>query len=235
MRFVSTASALNLRQDPRASSDVPILGELRQGDLFESNGKEKHGDPWVLGTVLSGVAAGLSGYVRRKWLAQHFETPPLWGPLDPTAAAHIIRTRTKEFDAVVYHLPLTGPKKAATWAELSKSGWIDCSGWVYLLAREVLGAYGRKSKPGALSTHSDSQTTAVGARTGLTVSWNWLQKPLLRPGVLLGIDFKEYSWDRNRALDIDHIVMIGGNEDGSMFVSQSSSSGGGVIEPASKC
>lgn len=231
MIYVCVANALNLRNEPGSAATNSIVGELRTGELFESDGTESHADAWISGAVLRGVHIGKTGYVRRKWLAQWIDPTkpqPSLASDDRTEAAKIIAARTREFDAIVYHLPLDGRPKATSWAKLKSSGWIDCSGWVHLLAKEILTKYKRDEKASLLNTYSDAQITGVGARAGLVLSWTSLRKESLVPGVLVGVDFAEYSWDRNRALDIDHIVMIGADGAGTPFVSQSSSTGGGV-------
>lgn len=62
---------------------------------------------------------------------------------------------------------------------------------------------------------------------GLSCPGDWISEDSLASGCQVGIDFAEYSWDRNRPLDIDHIVVVGEDSVGK-FVSQSSSDGGGV-------
>lgn len=218
MKFVSTASALNLRDEPSGA----ILGELLAGDLIEISLDSKE-SVWAEGKVLSGKSAGLTGFVRRKWLAQYFVGEPVLSSADRTQAARIVAKRTAEFDLIHYKLG----DKAGSWPQLKAKGYVDCSGWVYLLAKEIVGAYGLNTKPGILLTFSDEQITNVGKATKQIVSGQWLTDQMFLPGCIVGIDFAEYSWDRGRPLDIDHIVMIGQDESG-LFVSQSSSLGGGV-------
>jgi hypothetical protein len=218
MKLECIASALNIRQ----TAGGAIIGELRQSDIVTvANGKSSL--EWVEVTAISGVSAGQSGFVRRKWLCQHYESPPAPASGDRTAAAEIITRRTYEFDAVTYGLG----SKARGWMDLGHGGVIDCSGWVYLLAKEILSGTSASAFATKLYTYSDEQITKVGDATGEIVSGRFLTEAHFVPGTLVGIDFAEYSWDRRRPLDVDHIVAIGSDASG-RFVSQSSSSGGGV-------
>lgn len=218
MKLESIATALNIRTELRGA----IFAELRQGDLFEVE-TEKAQREWVYGTALTGYSTGQSGYVRRKWLVQHFDAPAPLAAADRQQATKIIAARTAEFDAIRYDLGT----KAKSWAELNKKGGVDCSGWVYLLCKEILAAYQRTTQPGLFYTHSDEQITACGSKTGAIYSAPYLTAEHFQPGTLVGIDFAEYSWDRGRPLDIDHIVIVGADQDG-LFISQSSGSGAGV-------
>lgn len=218
MLFESSASALNLRTEPSGT----IVGELLRGDRVELATTALDAI-WAPVKVTTGLNAGRSGFVRRKWLIQVFDAPPALAPVDRAQAAEIIDRRTQAFDAIHYRLG----DKARSWPELQSRGAIDCSGWVYLLAKEILGAYQQTTKPSLLYTFSDQQVTNVGKATRAIVSGAALDPGRFLPGCLVGIDFAEYSWDRNRPLDIDHVVIIGADA-GGPFVSQSSSGGGGV-------
>lgn len=218
MNLECIATALNIRTEPEGK----IIGELRLGDIFDVPASKVMAE-WVLGTVKNGISAGKKGYVRRKWLIQNFDSPPAISTLDRTAAAKIITERTKEFDTIRYDLG----SKAKTWKELESNGYVDCSGWIYLLAKEIFSTYNLTTKPSVLDTYSDEQITNCGEKSKTIISGKYLQTHLFVPGVLVGIDFAEYSWDRGRPLDIDHITIIGEDNNG-LFVSQSSSSGAGV-------
>lgn len=220
MLFECTNTALNLRGS--GSIKGTIIGELRLGDLFELDVK-KSAASWVEGTVKTGISTGKKGFVRRKWLIQHFTDKPTISSLDRIKAAEIIAKRTTEFDAVTYKLG----DKAKTWKDLKATPHIDCSGWVYLLTNEILKEYGDTTNNKLLNTFSDEQITNVGVKTERIISGHFISKDNLKAGMLMGIDFAEYSWDRDRPLDIDHIVAIGEDAQG-VFISQSSSSGGGV-------
>ncbi|MEI8571737.1 hypothetical protein JWZ98_11930 [Methylomonas sp. EFPC1] len=216
--FQCIATALNIRSTPRGS----IIGELRLGDLFEIDA-QKSDLTWVSGNVLSGINTGKSGVVRRKWLIQYFQNSPVLSSVNRDKAAQIIADRTLEFDTIKYSLG----DKAKTWKDLQQKEYVDCSGWIYLLSKEILNAYSLSTKPSQLFTYSDEQITNVGKITSQIISANWLTEDMFKPGCLVGIDFAEYSWDRDRALDIDHIVIVG-EDANERFISQSSSSGGGV-------
>lgn len=212
------ANALNIRAMPEGK----VLSELRAEDLLDVSDSKANSE-WVLGKAVSGISAGIEGYVRRKWLIQHFNSLPTISTTDRTKAAQIILSRTNEFDSIRYELG----SRARTWQELKTNGFVDCSGWIYLLSKEILSAYQLNTSADELDTYSDKQITNCGTKTKCIISGKYLQSHFFQPGVLLGIDFSEYSWDRGRPLDIDHIVMIGGDSDG-LFISQSSSSGAGV-------
>lgn len=218
MLLENMASALNLRDAPKGA----ILGELLQGDLFEVPDAKAHA-VWVKGTVVQGQMRGTTAHVRRRWLVQHHESPPRVSADSRAEAAQLVARRTAEFDSVRYGLG----NKARSWASLKQAQRVDCSGWVYLLGKELLEALGRSTAPKILDTFSDAQVTQVAQATGTMISAHFLRDDHFQPGCLVGIDHAEYSWDRNRPLDVDHIVMVGEDAQG-RFVSQSSSSGAGV-------
>ncbi|MBA8884174.1 hypothetical protein [Dokdonella fugitiva] len=218
MKLECTASALNIRTEPHGT----VIGEMRSGDLFDVATANSYQE-WVSGTVASGVSAGKQGSVRRKWLVQAFDDVPALSRVDRRRAARIVADRTREFDAITYRLG----EKAKTWRDLARNGYVDCSGWIYLVAKDLIGAYATQVAAPALFTYSDEQICNVGRKTGAIISGRYLRDEHFVPGVLVGIDFAEYSWDRNRPLDIDHIIVVGSDADGP-FVSQSSSSGAGV-------
>ncbi len=218
MKLECVATALNIRSQPEGK----VLAELRLGDLFEVPNSKVMAE-WVMGTVITGINTGKKGYVRRKWLIQQFDTSPTISAIDRTEAARIVANRTNEFNAIHYDLG----SKAKTWEELKINGYVDCSGWVYLLSKEIINVYKLTTNASELYTYSDEQITNCGSKSRAIISGKYLKSQLFEPGVLIGIDFAEYSWDRGRPLDIDHVVIIGGDADG-LFISQSSSSGAGV-------
>ncbi|SEJ48591.1 hypothetical protein SAMN04244579_04563 [Azotobacter beijerinckii] len=188
MKFECIANALNLRAEPRGT----VLAELRFGDLFEVAAAKANAE-WVHGAVLSGVSIGKKGYVRRKWLIQRFDSPPTIAPLDRTEAARIIAKRTVEFDGIHYDLG----SKAKTWKELKKNGYVDCSGWVYLLGKELIEAYQLTAAPSELYTYSDEQIINCGSRTKTILSGRYLSEELFPPAVLVGVDIRRIfvgSW-----------------------------------------
>lgn len=218
MKIECIATTLNIRAEPKGS----IIAELRLGDLFDVP-TSKAMEEWVFGIALTGISAGKEGYVRRKWLIQHFDAVPSISSRDRVEAARIVAERTNEFDAIHYDLG----SKSKNWQELKKNGFVDCSGWVYLLGKDIISQYQLNSKPSELYTYSDEQIVKCGSKSKSIISGKYLQEQFFQPGVLVGIDFAEYSWDRGRPLDVDHIMIIGRDAAG-LFVSQSSSSGGGV-------
>lgn len=218
MRLVSISSALNIRAAP----DGKIIGELKGGDLFDCK-IDAFDDVWTFGKVMTGINSGLTGFVRRKWLMQYFSDQPKMQNADRSVIANLIARRTSEFDGIHYHLG----EKAKTWKALKVNGYVDCSGWIYLLAKEIIETVKVDVPQESLNTFSDEQITSLGKRNGVILSGHWLSDAMFQPGCIIGLDFAEYSWDRNRPLDIDHIVIVGEDKDG-RFISQSSSSGGGV-------
>lgn len=220
MKFECIANALNLRAEPRGT----VLAELRFGDLFEVAAAKANAE-WVHGAVLSGVSIGKKGYVRRKWLIQQFDEPPSIAQLDRGQAARIVAERTLEFNSIHYDLG----SKAKTWKELRRNRYVDCSGWVYLLGKELIEAYQLTAAPSKLYTYSDEQIINCGSKTKSIISGRYLSEELFLPGVLVGIDFAEYS------ILVESWSAIGHrshrrhrSRGGGRFVSQSSSSGAGV-------
>lgn len=218
LTFKTIANVLNVRRESAGT----VFAELLFGDLVEV-ASAKAGEVWVPVRIASGLNAGREGFVRRKWLAQAFDAPQLPAAGDRSELAAIADARSTQFDHVTYGLGA----KAKTWNELQRRGAIDCSGWTALLGLEMFAALGLVVKPALLHTHSDLQVTGLGKAGGRIVSGPDIGDALLQPGCLVGLDFAEYSWDRNRPLDIDHVVMIGAVA-GERFATQSSSSGGGV-------
>jgi hypothetical protein len=218
MKLECTATVLNLRDSPRGS----IVAEMRQGDVIDVPAPKANLE-WVQGEVVTGVSAGKSAFVRRKWLIQSFDSLPQIAAVDRAAAAEIVGRRTAEYDAVTYGLG----SKAKSWLALKADPIVDCSGWVFLLAKEIMEKYGLATSPKTLYTYSDEQITRACDQSKQLISGRFLREDHFQPGTLIGLDFAEYAWDRGRSLDIDHIVTIGADDSG-RFVSQSSSHGGGV-------
>lgn len=217
-KFKCIATALNVRDLPSGK----VIGEVLLGDLIDLDEKQIAA-VWAEIKVTTGLNAGMSGYVRRKWISQAIEPSDRIADIDRTKAAEIISTRTVEFDSVAYGLG----SKAKNWEALQLSRKIDCSGWIYLLTTEILKVYGIGISPNALRSHSDDQITAIGQATKFIATGLDITPSMFQPGCLIGLDFAEYSWDRNRSLDIDHIVIVGSDQAGG-YISQSSSTGGGI-------
>jgi hypothetical protein len=113
---------------------------------------------------------------------------------------------------------------------------VDCSGWVaglfQLAAAAVNTAAGQTVFAGAslglLANHSDGQIAGVGGQVGQVYSGIDIDQLALRSGLMFGLNAGDYDWEgEDRAFEIDHIVMGMRGSDG-FYVSQSSSSGGGV-------
>lgn len=216
MILETIASALNVR----TAANGPIIGELRLGDQVKCADPN---DEWVKIEAITGHNAGLEGTVRRKWLIQWFETMPEFDAIDRRIAGDIVSALSEELDSVQYRLGAN----ENTIEAVRKTGLVDCSGWVYLVGSRLLREHDKKTSNGIISSKSDKQIVKVGTATGKIISGRFLQHSHFVPGVLVGIDFSEYSWDRGRPLDIDHIGIIG-KRNGELIFSQSSHSGGGV-------
>ncbi|WP_062058997.1 hypothetical protein [Cellvibrio sp. OA-2007] len=93
MKLECIASVLNLRKEPKGD----VFAELRSGDLIEVTNASSNRE-WVNGTVLSGISAGKSGFVKRKWIIQSFNKQPVFPTGNRVVAAKIIADRTQEFD-----------------------------------------------------------------------------------------------------------------------------------------
>jgi len=120
-------------------------------------------------------------------------------------------------------------------------GVIDCSGWVDHLtwsAFDVVNALAApevvfsKDDYAALRTHSDGIIVAIEARTGKALHGPDVTIENLREGMLIGVNFGDFSWEKGsppRVYGINHIVQVLRSPiSGELFISQSSHSGHGV-------
>lgn len=87
---------------------------------------------------------------------------------------------------------------------------IDCSGFVHNATREgfddLQTGRGRRASTGFLNTSSEGQIDAVFRSTGTMMRDNEIQASSLQPGMIIGLDTGQKSWDRGRARGIDHVV-----------------------------
>lgn len=213
------ANKLNFRRDP--GLDSPVLTTLSFGDVVGLIADD--GDWWQVQPANSTSL----GYVARRYLSgvssaampmPALANQTLW---DETAAAE---------GKVRYKL---GTKD-------SNSGFIDCSGWVRQITTHAFDAVNKAAGEsvfhheayGVFYTHSDGIITGVEARTGHVLHGNDVSLANLREGMLIGCNFASYAWENDtppRMYGIDHIVQVIRNPgDGSLFITQSSSSGNGV-------
>ena len=83
---------------------------------------------------------------------------------------------------------------------------------------------------GLLNTHSDHQVAMPGYREKQLFSKGHAKQLLKRPGLLIGLNFSDYVWEKgqNRVFEIDHIVQTVVDPKGNLCITQSSSGGGGV-------
>lgn len=118
------------------------------------------------------------------------------------------------------------------------SGLIDCSGWVELINKGTFESINRSFDKAvfdegdfsAVSGHADAIITQVADRTDFLLKDAEVTVENLKEGMLLGLDTGMRDWERgqNRKLGVDHILNIVKGKDGRLYVSQSTSSDGGV-------
>lgn len=217
---------LNLRSQPSSSGgNSTIVKVLHAGDVVSQTGYHKPDPSWATVKAVGGV----DGYVKRSLLRQdapgalaNVSAPVLKAYNDAVWAAGI------EFDDVTYKLGAKNPH----------DGEVDCSGWIAFINR--LGFNAANAAAGAtmfttqdlalLNTHSDHQVSIPGYKIGQLYSLDDVASLSWRPGLLIGINFADYDWELNqgRVFEIDHIVQTVRSPDGVLFITQSSSGGGGV-------
>jgi hypothetical protein len=218
--YAVTANRLNLRR--AAGVDAGILSVLSKGATVEPHG-ELDDAWWAVRT-----AGGLEGYVARRYLAPLSAEPPVV----PAAANRVI------WDATTAAAGRVGYKLGA---KRSADGRIDCSGWVAEVTAAAFEAINAASAPetvfdktdaAALQTHSDGIITRTEARTGFALHGADVAETALREGMLIGCNFGEHTWELGtppRVYGIDHIVQVVRDPvGGDLWITQSSSSGGGV-------
>lgn len=220
--FVVTANNLSFRKAPGV--DAPIIRVLKRGALVEFI---REGE--VLGWWrVSPVGVLTEGYVAKQYLA-----PASGGgvPVLPGVNEILWRATQAALGKVRYQLG----------AKHSESGAIDCSGWVAEISRKAFNAVNRAAVPDVVfhsadhrvfDTHSDGIVSGIEGRTGKIFHGPDISQASLREGMLVAINFGNYDWELNnppRVYGIDHIVqVVRSPADDQLFISQSSSSGGGV-------
>jgi hypothetical protein len=172
---------------------------------------------------------GREGFMKRSLLAQ--ADPGNLVEIDPEVLAvydRAVREATRQYDGVKYGL---GSKRPA-------EGKVDCSGWIAFLNRIAFNAVNSAAgypvfsakTLNMLNTHSDHQVSIPGYAAEQLFSYRYVADINWRPGLLIGINFDDYDWERGqgRVFEIDHIVQTMSSTDGLLRVTQSSSGGGGV-------
>jgi hypothetical protein len=220
--FVVTANSLNLRK--ALGIDAPIIKVLKRGALVEFI---REGEVQGWWRVCPG-GAQLEGYVAKQYLA-----PASGGGVPDLPGVNEILWRATQ--------TALGRVRYQLGAKHSESGAIDCSGWVAEITRQAFNAVNRAAAPDvvfhsadhrAFDTHSDGIVSGIERRTGKILHGPDIKQASLREGMLIAINFGNYSWELNnppRVYGIDHIVQVVRNPaDDQLFISQSSSSGGGV-------
>jgi hypothetical protein len=167
--------------------------------------------------------------MKRMLLCQNNPGQPIDVPADLLKAYNgAVVKSTSDFDDVRYELGAKDPN----------TGQVDCSGWIRFVNR--LGFNAVNAMAGhhvfspdildLLNTHSDHQVSLPGYRIGQIVSVGDIDRLAFRPGLLIGVNFGDYNWERGqgRVFEIDHIVMTMQTDDGTLYITQSSGSGDGV-------
>lgn len=240
---VVVADALHLRASPSVLEGtslrvLPNGAEVQALDYAEADAR------WL--EVVD--AEGVRGFVLRRHLAQ--KSPPRFGEVGGLAEheiADVVWRLTHAHDGIRYGLGCKAGRGAEGGLKFAEGPscdgkQVDCSGWVRALFGAVAEAANERSERkvfanrdvALLSTHSDAQIAEVERRTGLIVSGPQIRQVPLRSGVLVGIDTGDWAWERTsdrpaRIFGVDHIVMyVKDPATGVPFITQSSSSGGGV-------
>jgi hypothetical protein len=230
----------NVRSTPAAGDNIVCV--LSRGQIVSVKGAAQGAPRWAIIDH-----EGRDAFVARRLLAQSPDQPPLRLSDDlHQLVSDVIWSATRKYNDVAYRLGCKA--RANGTSKLVFSGTdiaghpcagstVDCSGWVsglFQLAAANVNARldatifdGRDI--GRLSTHSDGQIFSIGVATGQIYSGTDIEQIEIRSGLLLGINNGDYDWEgQDRVFGIDHIVMIVREPEGGYYVTQSSSSGGGV-------
>jgi hypothetical protein len=218
--------SVNLRSEPSAAGgQSTVIEAVAGGQLVEQEGPADHHPDWV--KVKN--AGGTTGFMKRMLLCQNDPGQPSDVPANLLKAYNdAVVKATSDFDNVRYKLGKKDPE----------TGLVDCSGWICFVNRLAFNAVnqaaGRTVFSSAilemLNTHSDHQVALPGYRVGQIISVTDIDRLDFRPGLLIGLNFGDYDWERNqgRVFEIDHIVQTMQTGDGTLYVTQSSSGGDGV-------
>lgn len=223
-----TTDEVNLRSEASAAQgQATVVAALPRGTAVEQ-GDYVRGDPsWVKVTG----PGGKSGFLKRMLLCQ--AEPGNLREVEPQlleAYNKAVWEATNQYDSVKYKLGAKRPDQ----------GQVDCSGWIAFINGKAFSAVNRVAEEkrfeddalGKLNTHSDHQVSLPGYSVGQIYSMGNVSSIAWRPGLLIGINFSDYDWEKNqgRVFEIDHIVQTVQDPaaDGKMYITQSSSGGGGV-------
>lgn len=217
---------LNLRREPSSNGgNSTVVRVLHAGDVVDQVGYHEPDPSWT--SVRT--ADGMLGFVKRMLLFQSSLSPLASVPQDVLKAYNdAVWKATSDFDRVTYKLGAKDPRE----------GRVDCSGWIAFVNRLAFNAANAAAGSQLFSaadlqifnTHSDHQVSIPGYRTAQLFSIEAVASLAWRPGLLIGINFSDYDWERGqgRVFEIDHIVQTMAASDGTLLVTQSSSGGGGV-------
>lgn len=244
MQLKVISSALNLRSEASsARGKATVVRTLKSGDLLLQLTPL---DSWVKVRVIKAADAPASpvpvgpplpaeGWVKRSLTAQASLIP--WSISPRTERVNqALWDLTETYDAVQYKL---GQKKIVDGSQKAYANQaIDCSGWMrfcteaaYDAANDVRQPYMAPSRfTAVLRDHSDGQVVKIGRLTRQVVSGPDLLTLAPRAGILIGINNGDYEWEgKGRVFGIDHVVQtMRDPRSGAFFITQSSSSGGGV-------
>jgi hypothetical protein len=218
--------SVNLRSVPSsAGGQSTVIEAVAGGEMVDQEGPADDHPDWV--KVRS--ASGSRGFMKRMLLCQNDPGQPIEVPANLLRAYNdAIVNATSDFDGVRYKLGAKDPN----------TGLVDCSGWIRFVNKLGFNAVnqeaGRKVFTsdilGMLNTHSDHQVSLPGYRVEQIISITDIDRLNFRPGLLIGLNNGDYNWERGqgRVFEIDHIVQTMQTGDGTLYVTQSSSSGDGV-------
>jgi len=218
-QYTVAANRLNLRAAP--STAAAVLAVLDHGTVIQKLDGSDAAQWWE---VLAGQMRG--------YLARRFLLPVSQGaiPVIPGINDVLWNLTQAAVGRVTYRLG----------AKDSRSGAIDCSGWVGEISRKAFDTVNRMAGEvvfddgdcQAFDTHSDGIVCAVERRTGMILTGPQVTATALRPGMLVGVDFGLAGFEAGqppRHYGIDHIVQVVRDPaSGALQITQSSSSGRGV-------
>lgn len=218
--YIVTATSLNLRSTADSGNDDNIVGSIPGGAAVELVAETS--DAWWKVRT----SGGDQGFVAKRYLA-----PLSAGAIPMFEEANLVLWKRTKAAA--------GAVKYQLGAKRSSLGVIDCSGWVCEITEAAFQVINSQSGEvvfdtadvRALHDHSDGIISNVEKRTGKILKGDAVSIDNLRPGMLIGIDtgLKAFEKDQERKYGIDHIVQVISNpETGTLSITQSSSSGGGV-------
>lgn len=218
--------SVNLRSVPSsAGGQSTVIEAVAGGQLVDQEGPADDHPDWV---KVRG-ASGKRGFMKRMLLCQNDPGQPIDVPANQLKAYNdAIVKATNDFDDVRYELGKKDPN----------TGLVDCSGWICFVNKLGFNAVNQAAghrvfAPDVLrmlNTHSDHQVSLPGYRVEQIISIGDIDRLNFRPGLLIGLNNSDYNWERGqgRVFEIDHIVQTMQTGDGTLYVTQSSSSGDGV-------